>query len=365
MLLKFKLKTDTENLAPKKRKSSLLNRESISKSERRQSKAFTMTHEDTEFINSLKQNEKNESVPPPCPATEEDFIENEFENQLSKRSKTTHSNSVEAKRNPPSKETVQNVSQTPTRRRTASKSIEQAIEPFNSLIIETNTPNAPTKPNSIFKTKQPTPKKTENDTKQQPKELQSKSKSQLEGVSNYMNEFFEEAAKSDPKATSSLAKKVPQQSKINQLKEKPPPMPGSRPPRPPTNNTSHHPETKNPIQQKRSQIPTKHDSIQTSQNLINNESATISKNLNDSIPTEEKTPLKEKKSRSISRSVRSISSTSDSNSSTVNKENNNSLHLNDRNSVSGTSLNILEQPLSENTRRSRTLVNYKEPTLNS
>lgn len=361
---------DTENLASKKRKSSLLNRESISKSDRRQSKAFTMTHEDTEFINSLKQNEKNDSIPPPCPTTEVDLIENEFENQKSKRSKTTHSNSVEAKRNPATKDTVQNVSQTPTRRQTALKSIEQAIEPLTSLVIETNTPNASTKPNSIFKTKQPTPKKSENVTNQPPIELQSKSKSQLEGVSNYMNEFFEEAAKSDPKATSSLAKKVSQQSKVSQLKEKPPPMPGSRPPRPPTSNTSNPPETKNSSQHKRSQIPTKNnqDSAQTFQNLINNVSATTSKNSNasdDSIPIEEKTPLREKKSRSISRTVRSISSTSESNSSTVNKENNNSLHLNDRNSVSSTSFNILEQPLSENTRRSRTLVNYKERTLNS
>ena len=48
-----------------------------------------------------------------------------------------------------------------------------------------------------------------------------------------------------------------------------------------------------------------------------------------------------------------------------NKENNNSLLASERNSISSSSFSILEQPLSENSRRSRTIISYKEPSMNA
>jgi hypothetical protein len=368
---------DAENLANKKRKSSLLNRESISKSDRRQSKAFTMSHEDTDFINNRIHNEQHQSLEASesLPSPEKDPIENEYEQQKSKRSKTSHhSNPVEIKKTPYAKKTIQNVSQTPTYPQSTSQSIEQAIEPLTNIILETNIQPVVAKQNSIFKNKQQTPKKSENpsdassSSSSSSKELNSKLKNnQPESKNEFLEDVLEEASKSDPKSVSS--KKPPHpQSKTNQLKDKPPVVPGSRPPRPPTSNSASNKTDSKKLDQEKDGLTSKSSStyqgLDTHTSTINQDVDMACKNDSTSAIQQE-TPSKEKKKKSLLGPARSTSSINDNNSSTVNKENNNSLLASERNSISSSSFSILEQPLSENSRRSRAVVSYKEPSCNA
>ena len=326
-----------------------------------------MSHEDTDFIINRIHNEQQQSseASESHPSPEKDPIENEYEQQKSKRSKTSHnSNPVEIKKTPYAKKTIQNVSQTPARHQSTSQAIEQAIEPLTNIIHETNIQPVVAKPNSIFKNKQQTPKKSEipPDTSSSSKDLNSKLKNnQPESKNEFLEDVLEEASKSDPKSVSS--KKPPHlQSKTNQLKDKPPVVPGSRPPRPPTSNSASNKTESKKADQEKNGLPSKSSS--TDQDTMSQD-VDMACNNDSTSSIQKETPSKEKKKKSLLRPARSTSSINDNNSSTVNKENNNSLLASERNSISSSSFSILEQPLSENSRRSRTIISYKEPSMNA
>ena len=307
----------------KKRKST---RES--KSDRRQSKAFTMSLEDTEFIKKLsletqetspqhqrQQQEPREQQPP---------SDTDLPEQLPKKSKLTHANSTNA---------------------------VQATTFANASLTSAAIEVGPAKQNSIFKSKQDTPKKSEVSTTA----TESSLKHQQEGVNSYLNEICVQAALNDTKALNS-AKKASMNAKNNnsRCKNKPPPMPSARPPKPPT--SSGGASNSQDGAKKAAQLRDNSTSV----NLTAQPPGTpVSKNAttNDSINAETPAPNSKRAKATPLRPVKSASSLNNDDS-IVNKENNN-------NSLPVAERSVFEVPPSENSRRSRSkLVSYKEPCLN-